>query len=43
MSFTSGIFLLFLAVLLLLYYLVPGRHQWKLLLAGSYVFYAFAG
>ena len=43
MSFTSGIFLLFFAVLLVVYYLIPRRHQWKLLLLASYLFYAFAG
>lgn len=43
MSFTSGAFLLFFTLLLAVYYLVPGKWQWKLLLAASYVFYAFAG
>ena len=43
MSFISLSFLAFLGVLLLLYYLLPKRAQWALLLIGSYVFYAFAG
>lgn len=43
MLFTSYAFLGFLATLFLLYYLVPGRFQWKLLLAASYLFYFAAG
>lgn len=43
MSFTSFGFLLFFAILLLLYYILPKTWQWKLLLAGSLFFYAFAG
>ena len=43
MLFTSFGFILFLAVLFLLYYTVPKKLQWVLLLAGSYFFYAFAG
>lgn len=43
MLFTSYGFLLFVAVLLVLYYLLPARCQWPLLLIGSYVFYAFSG
>ena len=43
MSFASAQFLGFLAVLFVLYYLIPRRHQWKLLLAGSLFFYWFAG
>ena len=43
MSFASTRFLLFLAVLFLLYYTIPRRYQWKLLLAGSLFFYYFAG
>lgn len=43
MSFASSRFLLFLAVLFLLYYLLPRRFQWKLLLAGSIFFYWCAG
>ncbi|MCD8083983.1 MAG: MBOAT family protein [Clostridiales bacterium] len=34
---------LFLAALVLLYYLVPGRFQWVLLLAASYLFYLIGG
>lgn len=43
MAFTSYGFLLFLVVLFLLYYIVPKKWQWSLLLAASYVFYFFAG
>jgi len=43
MLFTSYRFLGFLAVLLLAYYLTPLRHQWKLLLAASCLFYCAAG
>lgn len=43
MLFTSYEFIAFLLVMFLLYYLVPKRFQWMLLLAGSYVFYAWAG
>ena len=43
MLFTSYEFLAFAAVLLLLYYLVPRRAQWGVLLAFSLVFYALAG
>ncbi len=43
MSFVSFSFWGFLLILLLLYYLLPKRFQWMLLLIGSFVFYAFAG
>ena len=43
MSFASAQFLAFFAVLFVLYYSIPKRHQWKLLLAGSVFFYFFAG
>lgn len=43
MFFTSYEFLGFIAVLFLLYYLIPGKFQWMLLLAASYVFYFIAG
>ena len=43
MLFTSYEFLGFLAVLLALYYLIPKRFQWGLLLAASYFFYFFTG
>jgi len=36
-------FAFFAAALLLVYYLVPGRPQWCVLLAASYVFYLWAG
>ena len=43
MLFTSYGFIVFVAVLLIAYYLVPKRTQWMLLLAASYFFYAFSG
>ena len=43
MLFTSYGFIAFLCVLFVAYYCVPRRAQWGLLLAASYVFYAFAG
>lgn len=43
MLFTSYEFLLFAALLLLGYYLIPKRWQWQLLLASCMVFYLFAG
>ena len=43
MLFTSLSFLCFLALLFLVYYFVPLRFRWMLLLLCSAVFYAFAG
>lgn len=43
MSFTSLSFALFAAVLLAVYYLIPGKLQWALLLGASYLFYLWAG
>lgn len=43
MSFTSYEFIAFLAAIFLLYYLIPKRFRWMLLLAGSTLFYAWAG
>ncbi len=43
MSFASFEFLAFLGALTLIYYLVPKRVQWVVLLLGSIFFYAFAG
>lgn len=43
MHFTSVSFILFSAVLILLYYLLPKKCQWVLLLIASYIFYLFAG
>jgi D-alanyl-lipoteichoic acid acyltransferase DltB (MBOAT superfamily) len=43
MFFTSYEFIGFIAVLFVLYYLIPKRFQWQLLLLGSYVFYFIAG
>ena len=43
MQLTSYAFALFAAALLLVYYLVPGKLQWCVLLAASYVFYLWTG
>jgi len=43
MQFTSFTFLLFAALLLTVYYIIPGKFQWPLLLIASYVFYLWAG
>lgn len=43
MSFTSAVFPLFIAVSLLLYYLLPRRAQWIILLISSLVFYLSGG
>ena len=43
MNFASFEFLCFLLILVAVYYLVPKRAGWVVLLAGSVVFYAFAG
>jgi alginate O-acetyltransferase complex protein AlgI len=43
MLFTSGIFLLFLVAVFVIYYLIPKRFQWMLLLAANAFFYAYAG
>ena len=42
MLFTSYEFLGFILVVFLLYYIVPKKTQWMLLLAASYLFYALA-
>ena len=43
MQFVSLSFLLLVAITLLLYYTLPKRFQWGILLIASYVFYFFAG
>ncbi|MBQ2735729.1 MAG: MBOAT family protein [Clostridia bacterium] len=43
MQFTSVSFFLFASLTLLLYFLLPKKTQWIVLLAASYVFYFFAG
>ena len=43
MAFASYSFLVFLAALLVVYYTVPGRVQWVLLLSGSLLFYLGSG
>ena len=42
MSFTTLQFALFFAIVWLLYYILPKKWQWPLLLAASYVFYSAA-
>ncbi len=42
MLFTSAKFVLFLAITLVLYYAIPKKAQWELLLVASYVFYYIA-
>ncbi len=43
MQFTSVSFLLFVAAVLILYYLLPKKAQWAVLLAASMCFYLWAG
>lgn len=43
MLFTTYEFILFVLVLFVLFYIIPKRFQWMLLLLASYVFYSFAG
>lgn len=43
MLFTSYNFIGFILALFIIYYLIPRRFQWILLLGASYLFYAFAG
>lgn len=42
MLFTSYTFIAFIAILFIVYYLIPGRFQWMLLLGASYLFYFMA-
>lgn len=43
MAFVSGGFLLFLTIVIAVYFLVPKKIQWVVLLMASYIFYAFSG
>lgn len=43
MLFTSYGFLLFLAIVLIVCWVSPGKHRWKLLLVASLVFYGMSG
>jgi alginate O-acetyltransferase complex protein AlgI len=43
MLFTSYSFIIFVALVFVVYYLIPKKYQWILLLSASYIFYAFAG
>ena len=43
MTYTSLVFALFCLILLLVYYVVPKKFQWIVLLIGSITFYLFSG
>ncbi len=43
MAYTSLGFLAFLGLVILVYYLVPKKYQWAVLLTASYTFYLFSG
>lgn len=43
MLFTSYSFIIFISLLFIIYYLIPKKFQWMLLLGASYLFYSFAG
>lgn len=43
MLFTSYSFIIFILLLFIIYYLIPKKYQWMLLLGASYLFYCFAG
>ncbi len=43
MSFTSLIFLCLVVVSLVLYYSIPGKVRWVVLLAADYIFYIYSG
>lgn len=43
MLFTSYRFIFFILILFTVYYIIPKRFQWMLLLVASYLFYSFAG
>ena len=43
MSFTSIDFLAFFGILIILYYALPKKIQWIVLLVASYTFYTLAG
>ena len=42
MSFISLAFLIFLFIVLVIYYIVPKKYQWIVLLISSFIFYAWA-
>ena len=43
MSLVSNLFLLFVAAAVIVYYLVPARWQWLVLLSFSYIYYIAGG
>ena len=43
MALNSITFLLFMAIVVLIYYIVPKKFQWIVLLAASYAFYLYSG
>lgn len=42
MSLTSTIFVIFVALIAVIYYIVPEKRRWLVLLCASYLFYAYA-
>ena len=43
MSLTSNLFILFVFITVVLYYILPHKIQWLVLLAASYVYYIYSG
>lgn len=43
MTIISVKFVIFLIIALMLYFIIPGKHQWKALLIISYMFYLVSG
>lgn len=43
MSLTSNLFILFVFITVVLYYILPHKTQWLVLLAASYVYYIYSG
>jgi D-alanyl-lipoteichoic acid acyltransferase DltB (MBOAT superfamily) len=43
MLFTSYSFIIFIALLFIVYYIIPKKYQWMLILGASYLFYCFTG
>ena len=41
MSFNSLVFLIYLVIVLTLYYCLPHKFRWPMLLVASYIFYAY--
>lgn len=43
MAFVSGTFIVFLLITCFIYFIVPKKYQWIVLLIASYIFYVFSG